>query len=787
VNFAPLCDLSGRAVLFPVRHHSPTAARLVRDLIGRLRPAAVLIEGPANFNERIAELFLPHRPPLAVYSFVRLPDGLRRGAYYPLCEHSPEWQALRVGHESGAAVRFIDLPWADVATSGDEPSNRYADTEFRRSDYIARLCRRLGVEDFSTLWDTLFELDAGLTVEAYLERCHFLCGNMRLLEGAGSAHDRRREAFMAAMVRQALEGARGPVLVVTGGYHSIALHARLSPSPRPGTPGRGAGGEGWPADLTEPAECRPRPPAEGEERGIALTPYSFERLDSLTGYEAGMPNPGFYQQVWDDRRAGRGNTHHTLLARVADRLRGRNQQVSAADLIAAETTARGLAALRGHAEVWRTDLVDGITGALVKEELTGRGRHPLLEAVHEVLRGGERGLLAPGTVLPPLALDIRGQLEAHDLQGHDRPRDVELDLDRPADRERSRVLHRLRLLAISGYERTDGTDLAARADLSRMWERWRVVWSPDFDAGCIESARYGPTLAEAAAARLAEQAGAIERDAGRVGPLLIDAALAGLTDLAAALLARLADIVRGDGDFFSVSGSLNHLLYLYCYDAVLETAGRGDIGSLLAETFARALWLLESLGQVSGRDEALLAGVAGLRDTFERCEGPLGLNREELVQVLNRVGADRQQAPLPRGAALGALWSLGSADADGVKAALRLFADPEQLGDFLTGLFALAREQVQRQRDLVLGIHDLLAHYADEDFLTALPALRLAFTYFTPREKHHLALTLRQALGLQKEPELAALAVSGETAARALAFEGRLFEALKKYGLRGGS
>ena len=61
MNFAPLCDLSARAVLFPVRHHSPTAARLVRDLIARLRPAAVLVEGPADFNERIDELFLPHR------------------------------------------------------------------------------------------------------------------------------------------------------------------------------------------------------------------------------------------------------------------------------------------------------------------------------------------------------------------------------------------------------------------------------------------------------------------------------------------------------------------------------------------------------------------------------------------------------------------------------------------------------------------------------------------------------------------------------------------------------
>ncbi|HEX5271668.1 MAG TPA: DUF5682 family protein [Gemmataceae bacterium] len=760
------------AVLFPVRHHSPTAARLVGDLIRRLRPGAVLVEGPADFNDRIDELFLPHRPPLAIYSYVRLPTGQRRGAYYPLCEHSPEWQALRVGHDTGAAVRFIDLPWADVAGSDEEPSNRYADAEFRRSDYIARLCRKLGVEDFDTLWDTLFELDAGLTVESYLERCHHLCGNMRRLDGAGSLRDRRREAFMAAVVRQALAESRGPVLVVTGGYHSLALQVRLT----------GSG----PAGLTDAVECSPRPPAAGEERGIALTPYSFERLDSLTGYEAGMPNPGFYQQVWEDRRAGRDDTHHTLLARVAGRLRERKQQVSAADLIAAETTARGLAAVRGHTRVWRTDLVDGITGALVKEELTRRGRHPLLDAVHEVLRGGERGRLAEGAVLPPLAIDIRQQLDAHELQGHKSPREVEIDLDVPAERERSRVLHRIRLLGISGYERTEGTDLAARADLSRVWERWRIAWSPDFDAGCIESARYGPTLAEAAAVRLGEQAAGIERDAGRAALLLIDAALAGLTDLAAALLRRLAEIVRGDGDFFSVAGSLQHLLYLYHYDSVLETAGRGDIGRLLAETLQRTLWLLESLGQASGRDEALLAGVAGLRDTFERCETALGLNREEFVRVLERVGADRHQTALVRGSALGALWSLGAADADGIKAALRLFADPDQLGDFLTGLFALAREQVQRRRDLVLAINDLLARYPVEDFLTALPSLRLAFTYFTPREKHHLALTLREALRLEEEPELAALSVSDETAARALAFESRLFEALTKYGVRGG-
>ena len=772
-NLSPLLDLGARVVYFPVRHHSPTAARLVRELIQRMRPAAVLIEGPADFNDRMEELFLPHRPPLAVYSYLRLPTGQRRGAYYPLCEHSPEWQALLAAHKIKAVVRFIDLPWADIAVAENEPDNRYSDAEFRRSGYIAALCKRLGVEDFNTLWDTLFELDANINIETYLQRAHHLCGNMRLLEGAGSATDRRREAFMAAMIRKTLDEHDGRVLVVTGGYHSVALKARL--------PGQA------PTGMTEPAECVPAPPTEGEERGIALTPYSFERLDSLTGYEAGMPNPGFYQQVWRDRRKGRTDTHHTLLQRIAQRLRENKQAISAADLIAAETTACGLAALRGHAEVWRTDLVDGIISSLIKEEMARGGRHPLLDAVHEVLRGGERGLLAEGAQLPPLVVDIQKHLETHELQARSQPRNVELDLHRTEDRQRSRILHRLRLLDVSGYERTAGTDLSVRDDLAKVWERWHIGWSPDFDARCIESARYGPMLAEAAAARLTEAAGGIERDADKAAVLLLDTALAGLTDLADNLLARLKDLVRSDGNFFTVTPALRHLLYLYRYDAVLETAGHGEIGALVVETYQRGLWLLEALGQVTGQDAELLNGLQLLRETFERCEQALSLDRGELVQALTRIGADRAHRPLVRGGVLGAQWSLGTTGGEQVKTALRQFADADHLGDFLTGLFALAREQVQRQRDLVLAINELLGRYGDEDFLTALPALRLAFTYFTPREKHHLALTLREALGLKDTPEMAALTVDTETAALALAFESRLFDSLDKYGIRGGS
>jgi Family of unknown function (DUF5682) len=782
LDLAELWNPNSRLILFPVRHHSPAAARLVPELIRQRRPGVVLIEGPSDFNPRLRELLLPHRLPIAIYSFLRTPEGVGRSAYYPFCEHSPEWQALLAGQKTEAVVRFIDLPWADLASEPEEPSNRYADAELARSRYIGMLCERLGVEDFHALWDTLFELDAGLSIETYLRRCHELCGHCRLLEGAGRSSDRRREAFMAAMIRQALEETPGNVLVVTGGFHSLALHARLKgpPAGASGLCGPVAGAPG----LCEPEECVPGTLPEGFERGIALTPYSFERLDSLTGYNAGMPNPGFYQQVWQDRREGRSDTHRTLLAGVARKLRERNQAISAADLIAAETTARGLAALRSHPEVWRNDLVDGLVGSLLKEELSRDGRHPLLEAVHEVLRGGERGRLAAGASLPPVVADIQALLRQHELTPDPKPRDIELELEVESDRERSRVLHRLRLLSITGFERTEGTDLLARADLARIWEKWCLVWSPDFDAGCIEAARYGATLADAAASCLAEKAQAVERDAGKAASLLLDAALAGLVAQADALRDRVRVLVRSDADFFSVTGALGHLLYLYRYDAVLQTAGQGEVGSLLREAYERGLWLLETLGQVSGRDRELITGILALRETFERCRDLLSLDRDVLLGVLHRVGSDQGQSPLARGAVVGACWSLGGADPAQVLAILKLFLDPGHLGDFLTGLFALAREQVQRQHDLLLSIQEALARFSDDDFLTALPALRLAFTWFTPREKHHLALTLREALGLAAEPEMAALDVDETTAARALALEGKLLATLEKYGIR---
>ena len=162
------------------------------------------------------------------------------------------------------------------------------------------------------------------------------------------------------------------------------------------------------------------------------------------------------------------------------------------------------------------------------------------------------------------------------------------------------------------------------------------------------------------------------------------------------------------------------------------------------------------------------------------------LGRAEFAAVLGRVQADIERSPAQRGACAGALWSLRCADPEHIRRDLLLFAAPDQLGDFLTGLFALAREEAQRDRDLLAAIHAVVLAWNDDSFLTALPSLRLAFMYFTAREKVHLARSLFE----QETPALAAasepvpLAVSTAEAAEAMAFETMLFGVADQYGVR---
>lgn len=708
------------ATFIGVRHHSPACARLVAETIEGLRPAYVLVEGPADMNGRLDELLLGHELPVAVFTTYR--DTERQHASWaPFCTYSPEWVALTTGREVGAQLRFIDLPAWHPAFAGRR--NRYADAEQRYADVVERLCRMFAVDNVDTLWDHLFEVPPADDVAERLAVYFDLVRG----ESAAGPEDIEREAYMAQWVRSAVADAGDrPVVVVTGGFHRPALIRLTAGTGAPSSVGRA-----WPQPPGMPAA------AVG---GSYLVPYSFRRLDAFDGYQSGMPSPDYYQRLWD---AGPNAAADHLVAAVAGRLRERRQPVSTADLIAARTSAEGLARVRGHRHLARVDILDGLATALVNEALDvplpwstrgtlSAGTHPAIVEMVAALSGSRVGRLHPSTPLPPLVHNAEADLERHGL---DRPGDVRLRLTDLTDLERSRVLHRLRVLRIPGFTRRAGPTTGIDPVLD---EDWSIRADDNRLPALIEAGGYGRALDDAATAVVAERIVAARGDVEQLANGLFDAALCGSGEVSDRVLHDVTRAVAAAPDVGPVGRVLAVVLALWRHDHLLGAARSGTLGAVVAASVQRILWLAEGVrGGAAPADPARIDALVAVRDALVHARPALGLDREAALDVAARVAAGADVPPDLRGAAFGFGWSL-CAQVEPVRAVRRAFA-PASVGDWLAGLFALAREEVLAAEGVLDLLDDLLSGVGEQEFLVALPALRQAFAYFPPRERETIA------------------------------------------------
>ncbi|MDR1512963.1 MAG: DUF5682 family protein, partial [Propionibacteriaceae bacterium] len=335
-------ELAGQGLFFaPIRHHSPACALAVRALIEEVGPEAVLIEGPSDYDRLLPGLADPAtRPPVAVLS-LRESDGERVSSFYPLADFSPEWVGLRLAASLGVPTAFIDLPWAD-RPSGDAgvralQSERY----FAESRTLAALARQEHCRDHDELWDHLFELrepDLGAAWPRLFDDVFAWSALARLdyepevLAAEGSL---AREATMAGHVARWRKRVGGPIVVVTGAFHTLALVERLA-SGDVGKPEAGTG-EAW------------------------LIRYDLNRLDALAGYGAGIRSPGYRQRFWDARGSGASASSLVTgmvvdIARLADAA-GTADRISVAEAIEAALQAERLAELRGHRWPGRDDVL----------------------------------------------------------------------------------------------------------------------------------------------------------------------------------------------------------------------------------------------------------------------------------------------------------------------------------------------------------------------------------------------------------------------------------------------
>ena len=823
-----------------IRHYSPACARLVRARIREIRPHTVLIEGPSDFNARLDELALPHTLPIAIYSYHGDEQGTA-SCHAPFAEFAPEWAALQAAREVGARVRFMDLPyWHEGAR---ELPQRYTLNTLPGRERYARvsalLQKRFGVDGDDALWDHLFERDADAigvdpertaALQAALD--HYF-DELRADE-PGHPSDQAREAHMREWIAWAC-ATPGPVLVVCGGWHRGALLAggHREKGGHEGTRARGheeaasidpdrnseaAFDEARNRDLASThvpscpralvpspealvpsSETEPTltPPATLTRVGSYLVPYSELQLDAYAGYGAGMPSPLWYRWQWRDGTAAAGR--RTLTSIVAA-LRKARQPLATAQLVQARARILGLAQLRGHAQPLRSDVLDGLLDALCDSALDepppwnarrmAGTTDARLRAALRVLAGDGRGALASGTPQPPLVDEVLALLAAHDLEAPTGPRKLELDRRRRDDSQRGEILWRLRTLEIAGFA-LDGVAAAGAARAlsvdQHYQERWTLTAPGQQRAQLIEAGAWGATLAEAAARKLEDRARA-------AGPAqLLDAVLAalrcGYLDLGARLAAAAQAALTHSADWTALAQAGRRM-------SALADAGfwGADLAALLDPLLElvelRLSWLIEGRqGASASADPADIDAVRFL--AWRRARSEDVDHATALAELLQRRALDPEAAPALRGAAAGALWQAaeGADDAHfdeaAVTAAARRLPTAQALGDWLIGLFALARDVATRAAGLIGALDTLVAGYGDDEFLVALPALRQAFNWFPPRERAAIAemVARRHGRGSGLAAALLTLPDDVGAAARGAALQARVREAMRRWGL----
>ncbi|WP_342075757.1 DUF5682 family protein [Yoonia sp. SS1-5] len=727
----------------PVRHHSPACAWALRALIAEVKPAHVLIEAPGDFAPQIPLLLDPDtKPPVALVSLVDdAGDRGRVAGYYPLCDHSPEYVALQAGAAIGAEMQFIDAPAATKAMRGQldgtAPVSLLDEQRFDSSDYVTALARATGCRDGFELWDHLFETRLGQTDwQLFFGDVGVYCAGIRAatpqtqIDATG---DTIREVYMARAVKKAL-AAGGPVVVVVGGFHAPALLGDLDDLPTPEKP-KGT------------AECY-------------LIRYGFRALDALNGYAAGLPQPGYYQALWD--RAHAEETPYDLgidlLTDFATRMRSEGHDLSLPAQAEAMRVAEGLAALRGRSGAMRHDLIDGVRAALIKGETAAQDIWTT--RFQAFLCGDRLGDVPASAGSPPLVEDVRRRARAHRLDISDSAqRTRKLDIRRKDTHlATSQFLHAMGLIGSPFASRTAGPDYVSGVQTTLLFEHWQYAWSPQTEGHLINQAVLGDDLPTACLAFMHRERAALiaqghARDLPKLVDMLVRGLLAGLGAELGPFVVQLGSDIQNHGTFASVTVALRRLLFVMQSSGPLAVAEALDLRGVLGAAYGRLVYLCDDLPNTSDENtQERLDALRMMNEILRDCAA-IGLDRSLLDAAIDRVALATTNPVI-----LGAILAVC------VQAGTRPAAELVQVMEGkLTGVSLDTADQIGVLRgilhtspsllwhaDGLLAVVDAFIRGIDEaHFLDLLPHLRLAFTQLNPRETDRVAHELAALMGVQ--------------------------------------
>ncbi|UUU37010.1 DUF5682 family protein [Streptomyces sp. CA-210063] len=745
----------GGPLLLGVRHHGPGSARAVRAALEAARPRVVLIEGPPE-----ADALIPlaadedMRPPVALLAHAVDEPG--RSSFWPLAEFSPEWVAIRWALAHGVPARFIDLPathslvWGREEAAAAEPNGRTSRPqgateglapgegpasaeasadEAVRVDPLAALAEAAGYDDAERWWEDVVEhRGAGGDVFAPFAVLEEAMGALREVFGTGGRdRDPVREAYMRLQLRAAQkEFGDDGVAVVCGAWHVPALWEKRTVA----------------ADR---ALLKGLPKVKAD---MTWVPWTHRRLARASGYGAGIDSPGWYGHLFSapDRPVER------WLTKVAGLLREEDRIVSSAHVIEAVRLAETLAAMRGRPLPGLTETTDAVRAVMCD------GSDVPLSLVHDRLVVGDvLGEVPESAPAVPLQRDLARLQRRLRLKPEALERELELDLRKENDAERSRLLHRLRLLGVEWGEPT-----TSRGSTGTFRETWRLRWEPELSVRVAEAGVWGTTVLSATTAK-AEADAVTARSLADITGLAEHCLLAELPDALPVVMRVLADRAALDADVGHLAQALPALVRSLRYGDVRATDTRAlaEVAAGLAERVfvglppACAALDAEAAQEMRRHVDAVHGAVGLLGDvvTGERTErgGDIRARWHAVLRVLS----GRDTVPgIIRGRAVRLLLDDGELAQDEAARLMGLVLSPGTapadaaawIEGFVGGGSGGGMLLVHDER--LLGLVDAwLTGVPGDAFTDVLPLLRRTFSAYEPGVRRTLGELVRRGPG----------------------------------------
>lgn len=539
--------------LFGIRHHGPGSARSLVQALQKLQPDAILVEGPPDADQILPLLIHPGmQPPVALLLYV--PDLPQRAVYYPFARFSPEWQALSYGLKHNISTRFFDLPqmhqlaMSDAVLQQKQPEAEPTPEEQTQeqeaipepyTDPLSWLARAAGHSDGERWWELMVEQrhDSSDLFEAIVEAISALRAES---PPSPDSIEHVREAWMRREIRRAQQQGFERIAVVCGAWHTPAL-----------------------LELDNAAQdeelLQKLPQVEVQ---ATWAPWTYDRLALRSGYGAGIISPGWYAHLWELGEQGASSQKVAVhwLTRIAQLLREEDLDASAAHVIESVRLAESLAALRERPNPGLAELHEAAQSVFCV------GSTAPMALIHERLTVGQvLGAVPEDTPQAPLQRDLSREQRRLRMPAEAGHRDYDLDLRKPNDLDRSRLLHRLSLLGIPWGEltRTGGGK-------GTFHEDWRVQWQPELVVRLITAGIWGNTIANAAAAYMQSEAEAAS-ELPVLTQIVDKVLLADLPDCIEYVMSRLDNIAALTSDIGHMLAAVPPLANVLRYGTVRNT------------------------------------------------------------------------------------------------------------------------------------------------------------------------------------------------------------------------